>query len=98
MNDFEKLGLGLGGLPLLGNARTRSISPENPTGEKGKGGMAIPDSETLPFSDAASDLGQGWKVNPYIRIQAGQEFQLADQAVCRFLGGIYQQLMGAWLV
>ena len=32
MNDFATLGAGLGGLPLLGNARTRSVCPENPTG------------------------------------------------------------------
>ena len=57
MNAFETLGLGLGALPLLGSARTRSVSPENPTGEKGKGGMAVPDPEKLPFSAAASDLG-----------------------------------------
>ncbi|MEI7836386.1 MAG: hypothetical protein WCK05_08230 [Planctomycetota bacterium] len=29
-------------LPLLTQARTRSISAENPTGEPGKGGMAVP--------------------------------------------------------
>ncbi len=31
---------GLGNLALLSDAKTRSIGPENPTGEKGKGGMA----------------------------------------------------------
>ena len=30
-------------LPLLNGAQTRSISAENPTGEPGKGGMAVPD-------------------------------------------------------
>ena len=39
--------MGLGGLPLITNARTRSISAENPTGEKGKGGTAVPDPEGL---------------------------------------------------
>ena len=37
---FSGLGLHLGNLPLLSDARSRSISAENPTGEKGKGGMA----------------------------------------------------------
>src|SRR3990170_3094292 len=33
---------GLGSLPLLSEAQTRSVSAENPTGQKGKGAMAIP--------------------------------------------------------
>ena len=37
---FSGLGLHLGNLSRLSNAQTRSISPENFTGEKGKGGMA----------------------------------------------------------
>ena len=51
---------GLAGLPLLDNTRTRSISAENMTGEKGKGGMAIPDpSEKKPAASgrAADSLG-----------------------------------------
>ena len=44
------------------NIRTFSISPENLTGEKGKGAMA----EVGSASYAARDLGKGWKVNPYI--------------------------------
>ena len=40
-NEF--MNFGLGSLPIINNAETYSISPENPTGEKGKGGMAIPD-------------------------------------------------------
>ena len=68
---------GLGGLPLLGGARTRSVCPENPTGEKGKGGMAVP-AEDLPFSAAASDLGQGWKVNPFLKVKSGETLTLMD--------------------
>ena len=37
---FNGLGMNMGNLSLLSNAQTRSISPENFTGEKGKGGMA----------------------------------------------------------
>ncbi len=40
MNGFNGLGLGMGNLARLSDAETRSISAENPTGEKGKGGMA----------------------------------------------------------
>ena len=54
MGDMGVLGAGLGSLPLLNRARTRSISPENPTGAKGRGGMAVPDPVTLPFSGAAA--------------------------------------------
>ncbi len=65
---------GLGSLPLIGRERTRSISPENPTGAKGRGGMAVPnpDDPNLPFSKAAVDLGQGWKVNPFIKPKAAR--------------------------
>ncbi|MEY9640990.1 hypothetical protein ABIF66_009244 [Bradyrhizobium japonicum] len=38
---FSGLGLHLGNLSRLSNAQTRSISPENFTGEKGKGGMSL---------------------------------------------------------
>ena len=40
MADFNGLGLNLGNLSRLSNAKSRSISPENFTGEKGKGGMS----------------------------------------------------------
>ena len=78
MTGIETLGLGLGGLPLLGGARTRSVSPENPTGEKGKGGMAVPDPDKLPFSAAASNLGQGWKVDPFRTVKSGETVTIMD--------------------
>jgi hypothetical protein len=37
---FDGLDTGIGNLYRLSNAKSRSISPENFTGEKGKGGMA----------------------------------------------------------
>ena len=58
MNKFNGLGMNLGNLAKLSNAKTRSISAENPTGEKGKGGMAIQGTG----AGCARDLGQGWKV------------------------------------
>jgi hypothetical protein len=72
---------GLVGLPLLDNTQTRSISAENLTGEKGKGGMAIPDpSELKPAASAraADSLGQGWKVKPFLRVNAGETVTLMD--------------------
>ncbi|MHC4912146.1 MAG: glycoside hydrolase family 172 protein [Planctomycetota bacterium] len=73
---FDALNMSLGNLPRLSNAKTRSISPENFTGEKGKGGMAnIPEGSA---SEAARDLGREWKVNPYVHIEPNQTFTLAD--------------------
>ena len=60
----------------LKDAKTRSISPENFTGEKGKGGMAT--LEQGSAARAARELGQGWKVNPYVHIEAGTAFTLGE--------------------
>ena len=70
----------LGSLPLLTSAETRSISAENPTGEKGRGGMAVPNPSDpdLPYSKAAVDLGQGWKVRPFVKPRSGQTITLMD--------------------
>lgn len=71
---------GLGNLPLLVPWVTRSVSPENPTGEKGYAARAIPSLEDpgRPFADAAKDLGQGWKVRPFIKPKAGQTVTIMD--------------------
>jgi len=66
----------LGQLCVLKDAETRSISPENFTGEKGKGGMAT--LEEGSAAHAARELGQGWKVNPYVVIEPGTTFTLAE--------------------
>ncbi|HDP35613.1 MAG TPA: DUF2961 domain-containing protein [Candidatus Hydrogenedentes bacterium] len=60
----------------LKDAKTRSISPENFTGEKGKGGMAT--LEEGNAAHAARELGQGWKVNPYVHIEPGETFTLGE--------------------
>jgi hypothetical protein len=75
MAGFNGLGLHLGNLSRLSDAETRSISPENFTGEKGKAGMAREEGTAW---DTARGLGQGWKVSPYIIIKAGTTFTLAD--------------------
>jgi hypothetical protein len=74
MTDFNGLGLHLGNLSRLSNAQTRSISPENPTGEKGKGAMATEGTGAR----AARELGRGWKVSPSIIIAAGETRVIAD--------------------
>jgi hypothetical protein len=74
MESFNGLNLHLGNLMFLSSAQTFSISAENFTGEKGKGGMATEGTA----ANAARDLGRGWKVSPYIRIGAHETFTLAD--------------------
>ena len=71
---FNGLGMHLGNLARLSHAETRSISPENPTGEKGRGAMAVPE----PGKGPARDLGRGWKVSPYITVAPGETRVLAE--------------------
>jgi len=71
---FDGLKMSLGNLPRLSCAETRSISPESFTGEKGKAGMATEGTG----ANAARELGQGWKISPSVRIEAGQTFVMAD--------------------
>ncbi|MEZ5106568.1 MAG: glycoside hydrolase family 172 protein [Draconibacterium sp.] len=74
--NFNGMDLNMGNLYRLSNAESRSIGPENFTGEKGKGGMAT--LEEGSAARAARELGQGWKVNPYIKIKPGETFVLAE--------------------
>jgi hypothetical protein len=74
MTPFNGLGLHLGNLSRLSDAKTRSISPENFAGEKGKAGMSIDG----PAKSSARDLGQGWKISPFVVIEAGVEHVVAD--------------------
>jgi hypothetical protein len=71
---FSGLSTNMGNLFRLSDAKSRSISAENPTGEKGKGGM---DKEGVA-SRNAKELGQGWKVSPYIWIEPGKTATLAE--------------------
>lgn len=74
MSAFNGLGMHLGNLSRLSDAQTRSISPENFTGEQAKAGMATEGTGAY----AARDLGQGWKISPSIVIAPGNERVLAD--------------------
>ncbi|MDP7236160.1 MAG: DUF2961 domain-containing protein [Candidatus Latescibacteria bacterium] len=74
MGLFNGLGMHMGNLPRLSHAKTRSISPENFTGEKGKGGMATDGTGEVH----ARFLGQGWKMSPSIDIESGETITLAD--------------------
>ncbi|MBI3118395.1 MAG: DUF2961 domain-containing protein [Candidatus Hydrogenedentes bacterium] len=76
LHAAEGQGTSMKQLYQLKDAKTRSISPENFTGEKGKGGMAT--LEEGNAQRAARELGQGWKVNPYIYIEPGTTATLGE--------------------
>ncbi|WP_188454906.1 glycoside hydrolase family 172 protein [Virgibacillus oceani] len=71
---FNGLGMGLGNLSRLSNAKTRSISPENFTGEKGKGAMATEGTGAEP----SRDLGKGWKISPSVEIKGNTTHTVAE--------------------
>src|SRR6266436_5022928 len=73
-SSFNGLDLNLGNLSRTSKAKTRSISPENFTGEKGKAGM----STNGAAKGAARELGQGWKVSPMVRVPGKSTFTLAE--------------------
>ena len=89
---FDGLGLHLGNLSRLSHARTRSISPENFTGEKGRGGMATEGTGAA----AARDLGQGWKVSPNVHIEPGTTFVLAEIEGSGAIQQIWMTPTGNW--
>lgn len=72
--DAAALGSSLGNLYHLSNGKTRSISPENFTGEKGKAGMATEGTG----KGAARELGRTWKVSPSVVVKAGTTFTLGE--------------------
>lgn len=73
---FNGPGTHLGNLSLLSPAKSRSISAENMTGEKGRGGM----SEDGAAKECARDLGRGWKISPYLDVEPGETKTLAEIA------------------
>ena len=92
MAPFDGLGMHMGNLSRLSNARTRSISPENFTGEKGKAGMAVEGTG----AQCARDLGQGWKISPSVVIEPGQTFIMADIEGMGAVQQIWLTPLGNW--
>ncbi|NLG98915.1 MAG: DUF2961 domain-containing protein [Chloroflexi bacterium] len=64
----------LGNIFRLSKAKSFSITPENPTGEKGKGGMAVDGTGAR----CARDLGPGWKISPSFAFPAGETLAIAS--------------------
>lgn len=93
-DSFNGLNTSLSNLYRTSDAKTRSISPENFTGEKGKGGMAKLGEGAA--SHEARELGQGWKVSPYINIEPGQTFTLAEIEGPGSIQHIWMTPTGTW--
>ncbi|HZZ41748.1 MAG TPA: glycoside hydrolase family 172 protein [Tepidisphaeraceae bacterium] len=92
MASFNGLGLNLGNLSRISTAQSRSISPENFTGEKGKGGMATKGTGEGP----SRDLGQGWKISPSIQIKPGETRELANIKSSGAIQQIWMTPTGHW--
>lgn len=73
---------------------TRSICPENRTGEKGQGGATPLEAGTA--RNAARDLGTGWKVNPYLHVEAGETLTLAEIQGSGVIRHIWLTPTGDW--
>jgi len=71
---FNGIESNMGNIFRMSDAKSRSISPENFNGEKGKGGMATTGTGEGP----SRDLGQGWKVSPSVRIKSKTTFTVAE--------------------
>jgi len=99
--SFDGLEMNMSNLSRLSNAKTRSISPENFSGAKGKGGMADPklDSGKRNVANAwyaAQDLGKGWKVNPFIEVLGGETITIAEIEGAGAIQHIWMTPTGNW--
>ncbi|MCW3118773.1 MAG: hypothetical protein JWM28_2855 [Chitinophagaceae bacterium] len=89
---FNGIDVNLGNLYRLSDAKSRSISPENFNGEKGKGGMAT----TGTGANASRDLGQGWKVSPSVVIKAKTTYTVAEIDGSGAIQHIWMTPTGNW--
>lgn len=91
-SNFNGLNMNMGNIYMMSDAKTRSISPENFTGEKGKGGMAT----TGTGANASRDLGKGWKVSPSVVIKAHTTFTVAEITGSGAIQHIWMTPTGNW--
>jgi len=90
--SFNGIDVNLSNLYRLSDAKTRSISPENFNGEKGKGGMATQGTG----SNASKNLGQGWKVSPSVLIKSKTTFTVAEINGPGSISHIWMTPTGNW--
>lgn len=86
------LDFGMSNLYKISKAKSRSISPENFTGEKGKGAIATEGTG----KSCARDLGIGWKISPSIIISPGETFTIADIQDSGCINHIWITPTGHW--
>jgi len=97
---FNGVSVNMSNLSKLSKAKSRSISPENFSGEKGKGGMADPNDKNIPNVanswSPARDLGKGWKINPFINIGANETYTIAEMTGSGAIQQIWMTPTGNW--
>lgn len=84
----------LDALCRISSVETRSVCPENRTGDKGAGAMT--ELEDGVARHAAQDLGKGWKVNPCLPIAPGETLTLADVKGAGAIKHIWLTPTGSW--
>ena len=89
---FNGINSNMSNIYQLSDAKTRSISPENFKGEKGKGGMAITGTGAGP----SRDLGQGWKVSPSVVIKSKTTYTVAEIDGSGSIQHIWMTPTGNW--
>lgn len=89
---FNGIDVGLNNLYRLSSAKTRSISPENFNGAKGKAGMATTGTGANP----GSDLGKGWKISPSVVIKSKTTFTIAEIDSAGSIQHIWMTPTGNW--
>ena len=88
----DGLNTSMDNLFMTSDAKSRSISPENFNGEKGKGGMATKGTG----ANASRDLGKGWKVSPSVLIKAHTTFTVAEITGSGAVKHIWMTPTGNW--
>lgn len=91
-SDYNGIDANMSNIFRMSDAKTRSISPENFTGEKGKGGMAT----TGTGANASRDLGKGWKVSPSVIIKSHTTFTVAEINGSGSIQHIWMTPTGNW--
>lgn len=89
---FNGIDANMSNIFRISDAKTRSISPENFKGEKGKGGMAVDGTG----KSASRDLGQGWKVSPSVIIKSKTTFTVAEIDGSGSIQHIWMTPTGVW--
>lgn len=92
--SFSGLDVNMGNLYRLSDAKTRSISSENITGEPGQGGRT--EIKNGVAGRNARELGVGWKVNPYTIVDGGKIVTLAEITGQGAIQHIWMTPTGNW--